>query len=52
MLYVEGRALDDFLLGHLALRPVAANRIGTFVDPTGATSIVDMVIHALHAGRP
>jgi Protein of unknown function (DUF3326) len=48
VLYVEGRSLDDFLLGHLALDPVAANRIGSFVDPTGAKHL-DMVIHALHA---
>jgi hypothetical protein len=49
VLYVEGRALDDFLLGHLALDPIASNRIGTFVDPTGAKHL-DLVIHALHAG--
>jgi len=48
VMYVEGRSLDDFLLGHLALDPVAANRIGSFVDPTGAKHL-DMVIHALHA---
>jgi hypothetical protein len=48
VLYVEGRALDDFLLGHLALDPVSANRVGTFVDPTGAKHL-DLVIHALHA---
>jgi hypothetical protein len=50
VLYVEGRSLDDFLLGYLALDPVAANRIGTFVDPTGSKHL-DMVIHALHAAQ-
>jgi hypothetical protein len=50
VLYVEGRSLDDFLRGYLALDPVAANRIGTFVDPTGSKHL-DMVIHALHAAQ-
>jgi hypothetical protein len=35
VLYVEGRALDDFLLGHLGLARVRANRIGTVLDPAG-----------------
>jgi hypothetical protein len=48
VLYVEGRALDDFLLGQLALEPAAANRIGTFVDPTGEKHL-DAVVHTLHA---
>jgi Protein of unknown function (DUF3326) len=48
VLYVEGRSLDDFLLGHVALEPVTANRIGTLVDPTGAAHLDD-VLHALHA---
>ncbi|MFN7926212.1 MAG: DUF3326 domain-containing protein [Bryobacteraceae bacterium] len=48
VLYVEGKALDDFLLGHIGLAPVAANRIGTFVDPTGA-QLLDYVINALNA---
>ncbi len=48
VLYVEGKALDDFLLGHLGLAPVVANRIGTFVDPTGL-EYLDYVIHALNA---
>lgn len=42
VLYVEGRTLDDFLLGHLALEPVRANRIGTFVDPTGLAYLDDL----------
>src|SRR5580765_1201964 len=35
ILYVEGKSLDDFLLGHLGLLPACRNRIGTFIDPTG-----------------
>jgi hypothetical protein len=48
--YVEGRSLDDFLLGHIGLRPVASNRIGTFVDPTGL-HLLDDVLRTLDAGR-
>ena len=48
--YVEGKSLDDFLLGHLALLPVPGNRIGTFIDPTGAR-YADDVVHALNAAR-
>ena len=50
ILYVEGKALDDFLLGHLGLLPVRSNRIGTFVDPTGIVYIDD-VINTLNAAR-
>lgn len=50
VLYVEGRALDDFLLGQLALEPSRANRIGTFVDPTGAKHL-DLVLHTLNAAH-
>lgn len=50
VLYVEGRALDDFLLGHLGLLPTAQNRIGTFVDVTGL-DYVDDVISSLDAAR-
>ncbi len=31
-LYVEGRALDEWLAGRLALRPVRAQRIGLLID--------------------
>jgi Protein of unknown function (DUF3326) len=48
--YVEGRSLDDFLLGHIGLRPVASNRVGTFVDPTGL-HLLDDVLRTLDAGR-
>ncbi len=50
ILYVEGKSLDDFLLGHLALAPTRSNRIGTFVDPTGE-AYLDDVVHALNAAR-
>ena len=50
VLYVEGKSLDDFLLGHLALSPTRSNRIGTFVDPTGK-SYLDDVVHTLNAAR-
>jgi hypothetical protein len=50
VLYVEGKSLDDFLLGHLALLPVRANRIGTFVDPTGIRYLDD-VVNTLNAAR-
>ncbi len=50
ILYVEGKALDDFLLGHLALLPVRSNRIGTIVDPTGL-DYIDHVVHTLNAAR-
>lgn len=50
ILYVEGKALDDFLLGHLALLPVRSNRIGTFVDPTGL-DYIDYVVNTLNAAR-
>lgn len=50
VLYVEGKALDDFLLGHLGLMPTRANRIATFVDPTGE-DYLDHVLHVLNAAR-
>jgi len=50
VLYVEGKTLDDFLLGHLALLPVASNRIGTFVDPRGV-GFLEEVTSALDAAR-
>jgi hypothetical protein len=50
VLYVEGKTLDDFLLGHLGLLPVASNRIGTFVDPRGL-GFLDEVTGALDATR-
>ncbi len=50
VLYVEGKSLDDFLLGHLGLSPTAANRIGTFIDPAGL-SFLDDLIHTLNAAR-
>lgn len=50
VLYVEGKSLDDFLLGHLALAPSRSNRIGTFVDPTGE-AYLDDVVHTLNAAR-
>ncbi len=50
VLYVEGRSLDDFLLGHVGLAPTRSNRIGTFVDPTGE-AYLDDVIHTLNAAR-
>jgi hypothetical protein len=50
VLYVEGKSLDDFLLGHLALSPTRSNRIGTFVDPTGK-AYLDDVVHTLNAAR-
>lgn len=50
VLYVEGKSLDDFLLGHLGLCEVTSNRIGTFVDPTGI-DYIDDVIDTLNAAR-
>ncbi len=50
VLYVEGKSLDDFLLGHLGLAPTRSNRIGTFVDPTGK-AYLDDVVHTLNAAR-
>jgi hypothetical protein len=50
VLYVEGKSLDDFLLGHIGLQPVAANRVGTFVDPTGL-DYIDEVVNTLGAAR-
>ena len=50
VLYVEGKSLDDFLLGHLGLMPVRSNKIGTFVDPTGL-DYIDEVVNTLNAAR-
>jgi Protein of unknown function (DUF3326) len=49
VLYVEGKALDDFLLGYLGLARVSSNKIGTFVDPTGA-QYLDYITNVLNAG--
>ncbi len=48
--YVEGHALDSFLLGHLGLLPVRSNTIGTFIDPTG-NDFLDDVLNTLNAAR-
>jgi hypothetical protein len=50
VLYVEGKSLDDFMLGHLALLPISSNRIGTFVDPRGK-GFLDEVTGAFDAAR-
>jgi hypothetical protein len=50
VMYVEGRSLDDFLLGRLALVPTRSNRIGTFVDRTGINHLDD-VVNTLNAAR-
>ncbi len=50
VLYVDGKSLDDFLLGRVGLARNLANRIGTFIDPTGIRHIDD-VINALNAAR-
>ena len=50
VLYVEGKGLDDFLLGRVGLVRVVANKIGTFIDPRGIRHIGD-VINALNAAR-
>ena len=49
VLYVEGKSLDDFLLGHVGLLPSRSNRVGTFVDPTGI-AYLDDVVNSLNAG--
>ena len=50
ILYVEGKSLDDFLLGHLGLLPTQSNRVGTFIDPTGV-AYLDDVVNTLNAAR-
>lgn len=50
VLYVEGKSLDDFLLGHVALLPVTSNKVGTFIDPTGL-AYTDHVVNTLNAAR-
>ena len=49
-LYVEGKALDDFLLGYLGLMPVNSNKIGTFVDISGI-DYLDYVVNTLNTAR-
>jgi len=49
VLYVEGKLLDDFLLGHIALEaPRGKNRVGTVVDAC-AEEYVDVVVKTLNA---
>jgi hypothetical protein len=50
VVYVEGKTLDDFLLGHAGLVRSGANRVGTFVDPTGV-ELLDVVEGVLDAAR-
>jgi hypothetical protein len=50
VLYVEGKTLDDFLLGHVGLCESRANRIGTFIDPTGL-ALKHQVTRTLDAAR-
>jgi hypothetical protein len=50
VLYVEGKSLDDFLLGHVGLLNVDANKVGTFIDPTGL-DLIDQVLNTLNAAR-
>ena len=46
--YVEGKLLDDFLLGHIALEPTRGNRVGTLVDASAA-EYTEVVVHTLNA---
>jgi hypothetical protein len=50
VLYVEGKALDDFLLGYFGLMPVKSNKIGTFVDISGI-NYLDYVVNTLNAAH-
>lgn len=50
ILYVEGKSLDNFLLGQVGLVEVNANKVGTFIDPAGIGHIDD-VINTLNAAR-
>jgi hypothetical protein len=50
VLYVEGKALDDFLLGYFGLMPVNSNKIGTFVDISGI-DYLDYVVNTLNAAH-
>lgn len=50
VLYVEGKSLDDFLLGYLGLLPGVGNKIGTVVDPTGL-KYLDDIVNTLNAAR-
>ena len=50
VLYVEGKTLDDFLLGHFGLMPVNSNKIGTFVDISGI-DYLDYVVNTLNSAR-
>ena len=46
--YVEGKLLDDFLLGHIAFEPARGNQVGTLVDAS-ATEHAEVVVHTLNA---
>jgi hypothetical protein len=46
--YVEGKLLDDFLLGHIVLEPTCGNRVGTLVDAS-ADEYSEVVVHTLNA---
>jgi hypothetical protein len=48
VLYVEGKLLDDFLLGHIGLEPSRGNRVGTVVDATARENL-DFVVNTLDA---
>lgn len=50
VLYVEGHSLDALLLGRVGLRRTNGNRVGTFVDPTGA-DYLDEVVHVVNAAK-
>jgi len=50
ILYVEGKSLDDFLLGHVGLRQVISNKIGTIVDPTGLEQL-DFLVSCLNTAK-
>jgi len=48
-LYVEGKTLDDFMLGEVGLqRRIAPNKIGTIID-RGGHEYSDQIVHALNA---
>lgn len=50
VLYVEGKSIDDFMLGHVGLLPTRSNSIGTWVDPTGRSEL-DHLVNALSSAR-
>ena len=37
--YVEGKLLDDFLLGHIAFEPTRGNQVGTLVDASATNML-------------